>query len=651
MIARGIVLALVWLMLLACAGANAQAFSMQSGREAVISLTGLWRFRTGDDPAWARPGFDDSHWPLVRSDESWTEQGYPAFNGYAWYRFKIEMPGDGKPVGLLLPGIVNGYELYIDGQLIGSEGSAGSTRDPVFSSLSKAFRLPPGSAGPHVVNIALRVWAYRPIAVWYGSGPVGTGGEAGDPAILATRHRQELSALSLNFVNEFCFALVSALVGLAILALFLLHPGDKEYLWFSILLLGLSVSLALHIVLNLGQIPFSLWRFLSLMCDAASQIAALQFFAIILCSPKSFFWWTACIAAAAIPLTTALIYFQWTSVGISYAIEAALLVPAYCWIITKLTVGVIRRDAAARLLIVPVVLYYGAELIDLIARIVWQLGGSRNHFSADRMLFTYPFPITLVDGINYVYILALLIFLVRRFSLARKEEERLASEFEAAKTIQALLIPAVPPKTPGFDVESVYLPASEVGGDFFQVLPAEDGSLLIVVGDVSGKGLKAAMTVSTIVGGLRNCRERKPADVLARLNGVLFGHVSGFVTCAAALITLDGHVTLSNAGHIAPYRNGNEMAVGNSLPLGLVAETGYEETHGHLAPGDRLTFVSDGVVEAKNERREIFGFDRTRMISNQPAHMISEQAKRFGQEDDISVVSVKRNPAFEAVSA
>ena len=80
----------------ACTAFPAQTFSLITGREPVTSLDGMWRFHTGDNPAWADPNFDDSNWPLLRSDESWTKQGYPAFNGYAWYRFRIEVPGDGR---------------------------------------------------------------------------------------------------------------------------------------------------------------------------------------------------------------------------------------------------------------------------------------------------------------------------------------------------------------------------------------------------------------------------------------------------------------------------------------------------------------------------------------------------------------------------
>ena len=101
-------------------------------------------------------------------------------------------------------------------------------------------------------------------------------------------------------------------------------------------------------------------------------------------------------------------------------------------------------------------------------------------------------------------------------------------------------------------------------------------------------------------------------------------------------------MTIANAGHIPPYRNGEEMTVQGGLPLGIVEAGKYEETQFEIATGDRLTFVSDGVVEATNVNHELFGFARTQAISRQPAHTIAEAAKTFGQEDDISVLSVTR---------
>src|SRR5260370_21938824 len=111
----------------------------------------------------------------------------------------------------------------------------------------------------------------------------------------------------------------------------------------------------------------------------------------------------------------------------------------------------------------------------------------------------------------------------------------------SAPNFNACLLQHPPPLPPVFPTEGFSLPASEVGGDFYQIMPANDGSLLVVVGDVSGKGLKAAMTVSAIIGALRGCPVRKPAEVLAHLNPVLHGQITGFVTSTRARISANGN--------------------------------------------------------------------------------------------------------------
>jgi serine phosphatase RsbU (regulator of sigma subunit) len=127
--------------------------------------------------------------------------------------------------------------------------------------------------------------------------------------------------------------------------------------------------------------------------------------------------------------------------------------------------------------------------------------------------------------------------------------------------------------------------------------------------------------------------------------------VGGFVTCCAAHIAADGAMTLANAGNPAPYRNGEEMAVEPGLPLGMLSGADYAETRYQIACGDRLTFVSDGVVEATNPQGELYGFERTQAISNQPAKAIAEAATQFGQEDDITVVTLSRQRVEAALSA
>lgn len=148
--------------------------------------------------------------------------------------------------------------------------------------------------------------------------------------------------------------------------------------------------------------------------------------------------------------------------------------------------------------------------------------------------------------------------------------------------------------------------------------------------------------MSAIIGALRGCDSRGPADVLKYLNRVLFAQVSGFVTCCAALVASDGATSLANAGNPAPYCNGEEMAVEPGLPLGLLARASYAETHFQLHSNDRLTFVSDGVVEATSPTGELFGFERTKAIAGEPAEKIAQTAQQFGQEDDITVLTLTR---------
>jgi serine phosphatase RsbU (regulator of sigma subunit) len=168
---------------------------------------------------------------------------------------------------------------------------------------------------------------------------------------------------------------------------------------------------------------------------------------------------------------------------------------------------------------------------------------------------------------------------------------------------------------------------------------------LIVVGDVSGKGLKAAMTGTLAIGSLRALAAENltPAELLRRLNHQIFkAKDDGFITCLCARIESDGSVGIANAGHLPPYCGGIEVEVFSGLPLGVVPEAEYPECHFQLDSGQTLTLVSDGVVEASDSRGQLYGFDRTREISVRSAEMIAATAKEFGQEDDITVLTLQR---------
>jgi serine phosphatase RsbU (regulator of sigma subunit) len=252
-----------------------------------------------------------------------------------------------------------------------------------------------------------------------------------------------------------------------------------------------------------------------------------------------------------------------------------------------------------------------------------------------------PIPIHFASIADFTGLLVIVLIIFVRFLRIQRDQERASSELAAARNVQELMIPHEQIQTPGFEVDSVYNPATEVGGDFYHLDTTPDGGLLVVIGDVAGKGLKAAMNVSMVMGALRRVTERSPAKILQELNRVLVGSES-FTTCQAAWFGANGELVIANAGHLPPYLNSQEVVLPGGLPLGVLPEISYEEVRIYLHPGDRILLLSDGVVEARQGSGELFGFDRVHNLSNQSAFYIADAAKAFGQEDDITVLTVRR---------
>ncbi len=186
-----------------------------------------------------------------------------------------------------------------------------------------------------------------------------------------------------------------------------------------------------------------------------------------------------------------------------------------------------------------------------------------------------------------------------------------------------------------------------MGGDFFQIIPLEDKSTLVVLGDVSGKGLKAAMNVALIVGTLRTLAEydSDPAAMLVGLNRRLVGRLQGgFATTVILKLSPSGDCTLANAGHLPPFLNSGEMISESSLPLGIVGDADYVNQYVGLNDDDRVTLYTDGVLEACSSAGELYGFERvTALLVDRPdASYIADTARAFGQEDDITVLTITK---------
>ena len=259
------------------------------------------------------------------------------------------------------------------------------------------------------------------------------------------------------------------------------------------------------------------------------------------------------------------------------------------------------------------------------------------------------------DGISIIIAVCLgytgLIFVSiregRRYGKTEMEKAVLEGEMTAAREVQRVMVPEDLPQIAGYSIESVYRPAADVGGDFFQVVPLKSGRALVVIGDLSGKGLRAAMIVSMIVGILSTVSgyTEEPAEILDELNRRLCGRVyEGFVTCLELRLGDEGRIAIANAGHLPPFVHGAELRVQESLPLGLSLNQAYEDTAVQLNRGEALVLLTDGVVEARNPQGELLGFGEieTMLRAGATAREVAEVAERQGQNDDITVLQVAR---------
>ncbi|HUX45159.1 MAG TPA: SpoIIE family protein phosphatase [Terracidiphilus sp.] len=627
--------------------------------QSVVALTGPWKFHVGDNPKWADPSYDDSGWQpyellpghspltpdaITQSSElpGWQHHGHPGYAGYAWYRIRLRPPLNAQSTALLMPRFVDdAYEVYLNGSKIGSFGKLNGWQ-LTYAGQSELFSIPAAELdGDRPVTLALRFWNLRAEASAreqnLGGGLRGVP-LLGPPAqlrVFQQSMQQQTWQSQGGARQELAVGALYGAVGLISLFLFLFSRGQQEYLWAGISLTGLGTMLASIVVSVMQQtmIPGQVCQLAGAVGDQCA-VFAMPLTAMYLLSVPRLLWRRANYVASALNLA-------WVLQNVGF--DLGLLPP---------TAAINRLHAVTEWLAIPLM---GCLLLAIAVDGVRSIGNEAWLPMTPGLLFTVYcnlfmlFSLGILKGsflfpriISACVPLSVLIIFLIRFTRQQRENVRLVDDMLQAQEVQNLLIPSALPNLPGWLIESEYRPARQVGGDFFQVLPDDDGSLLIVVGDVSGKGLKAAMTVSAIVGALRDGNTRQPALVLAHLNRVLSGQIDGFVTCSAALIATGGAMTLANAGHLSPYRNGEELPVPGGLPLGLLAEATYDEMHFELTPGDRLTFVSDGVVEATNARRELFGFDRMAALTAKPAAEIATAAQHWGQEDDITVLSVTR---------
>lgn len=252
---------------------------------------------------------------------------------------------------------------------------------------------------------------------------------------------------------------------------------------------------------------------------------------------------------------------------------------------------------------------------------------------------------------------------------ARLEERaRIEQELRTAQLIQHSLLPKDVPTLPGWQIAPYYQPAREVGGDLYDFLTFEDGRLGLVIGDVSGKGVPAALVMATTQSMLRAAAQAtvSPGEVLARVNELLCVDMPPnlFVTCFYAILDpVSGRLHYANAGHDLPYRQysgGVSELRATGMPLGLMPGMRYEENEATLASGDSVLFYTDGLVEAHNARRDMFGFPHlmellrehlcsTTLIDSLRHELATFTGSDWEQEDDVTMLVLHRVSLVENV--
>ena len=646
-----------------------------TGMGGPLVLDHNWRLgiAAGTDPA--STNFDDSQWPTRDAKEALAEVDDSAANDddkgpppdhpqgdsnrprgphahpFAWFRIHILLSPHHGPLAVLVKVPVSrntqglngtvGMDLYANGKLVDPEGHS-SANPTTYQQITRVYPIdiPKDQTD---LTLAARI-PFVPFGI-----DAYTGFFAHRTFFLGTREdlRDHLNLWNHAMLFERIPALVNAglkvLLSLFLLALFWTQRDHLEYLWLGLQMLMVAPLAYVGMIGSMGQLD-QIWMGASVV--QLLLISAYLYFEFLIAFLSLRRRWYIVAMRYSSPLLLTfgpLLLFVREGKAVAIALVLATLF-AMAWILMwivfvglTLTIAAFKRNYEAALLLLPLLL----SIVGLVELATTSSSWLGTPVQSPLTFQAGPIPIHFSDVADFVGIFVIILIIFVRFLRIHRERERASSELAAARSVQELMIPRESPRTPGFEVDTIYTPATEVGGDFFHIQATGDGGLLIVIGDVAGHGLQAAMNVSMLMGALRRSPQTSPAELLAGLNQVLVGS-SSFTTCEVAYFHADGEVVIASAGHPPPYLNSQEVELPGGLPLGVVAGVEYEEISLYLHPGDRLLMMSDGVSEARKPNGELFGFDRVRNLSNQSAFFIADAAKEFGQEDDITVLTVRR---------
>jgi hypothetical protein len=637
--------------------------------DATVELSGPWKFHVGDDMSWAQKDFDDSSWGTIdvtppagsanaelgTSGEipGWTSSGYPGHTGYAWYRLRVDVKSSHGRLAIKMPDEADdAYQLYVNGQLIGEFGRFGKRNVTAYSTLPRAFRLPRDLRnGP--MTIAVRMWmdSATPFLAADAGGmhepPV-----LGHAGVISTLTQIDWDQRSHAVGTGFLEIFILLLAWMVAVSLLWMDRSEPSYLWLSMVcavtILDNSVVLIVNFATWIAQTPGVILQdvFINPIRIGLWVIFWGYWFRIgRMTLIHRIVWGLVALTMVGTAMMRAPIYGERIPVHAAVYLSPILLGLKLCFAVLMfvITFRGIRKQKTEGWLAFSAVL--------LVAVSLYQNELNLFHLRASFKLLAFHFSIGTISTVFSLFLIT--VMLLRRFLDTQRKREQWKAEIEQARQVQHVLIPEELPTVSGFAIESEYRPAREVGGDFFQILPqSNDGSVLIVLGDVTGKGLQAGMLVALIVGAVRTAVQyhSDPLILMNSLNDRLWGRGRASATCLILQITKDGQVTMANAGHLPPYLNGAEVPMEGSLPIGVIPGAEFFVTHFTMAPGDTLMLMSDGVAEAQDQHKQLFGFERIQEMLQKPisAAALASAAEAFGQEDDILVLRVQRDPRSQS---
>jgi hypothetical protein len=538
-------------------------------------------WRVGDDPAWAAGNLDESNWrPL-------TDGKLQPDDLRLWFRCHADLSslrGVAHPaIQIFVPAA---YQLFLNGEPIGGTGDlrSGSFSTDIGHTFLLSQRVPQDAA------ITLRV-SYRYVVMSASNLLPSLTVQAGDERALSDRRAATVLADASRILRTTILYGVIGVFGFVLLGLYL---NDRSRL--ELLLLSFECIATSGIYLNLAganallDYPARMYCLIFSLSTVVSQVVYPWFFFRLLQRRVPLLLWAAIALAsfdhalwapiALLPLAPSrllgAVYANWAAqVGFSARVVVAFAPFIAFWPYSRIS----RRILP---LAIPCLVWGTQQVLYFLVRLsVWQVFGLPNF--APRWNLTLA---ELEPVISFCVVAVLIGLLFREQRKVAEESAEMTGQLQAARRVQQYLIPAQLPATPGFAIESEYLPTREVGGDFFQVIPQADNSLLVVVGDVAGKGVEAGMLAALIVGAIRTAAAftPDPERILALLNERLF----------------------------------------------------------QLDVGDRLMLMSDGIAEAQDAHGALFGFDRIGQMlrDGRAAAELATAAQSFGQADDITVLTL-----------